>query len=515
MPLFYFIILIISFLFSCQEIEKSMDSILLETSESALTAYCEANVNGVGTLDVETEYLPRVVNCENGGAPLEALKAQAVAARTYLYYKLETSGSINDGQSDQVYGCQRNPSEIHYQAVRETAGQVLRYNNKVIASFYVAGAIPQVPSCIATPQDTDPTSTEEYVTYNEGNRGAQVEQSTLGWVNANNYRNRGCKSQNGAKCLANQGRSYDEILRFYYGEDIDLTQANGDCIDQTMVVDQGMNPMVMDASMESINDMHLTPSTPDQSMLNQSDLQMIEEDENTDQNLLAPNTPTMIDPITSACILDRQFEMLRHDINCAFHECQDDKMWIQDGEGNLKVESDLLMPSCSAGWKIKITATGNYELRVWTPTWFTGPLEVSYVVFGGRYASSLKVKLERETWSMLGKFAFMAGDQIEIKMFNQNTVVTELPISTLMVREESIILQQEQSGQDPTLLNPFAQPIEDRHQGSVTVAAGCQNGHGMGLGIWGGLLLVGFYFRRRVTLLFIPKTSPHTPSTLQ
>jgi MYXO-CTERM domain-containing protein len=30
----------------------------------------------------------------------EALKAQAIAARTYLYYKLGTGGSITDGQGD-------------------------------------------------------------------------------------------------------------------------------------------------------------------------------------------------------------------------------------------------------------------------------------------------------------------------------------------------------------------------------------------------------------------------------
>ncbi|MSP59966.1 MAG: hypothetical protein EXR72_06425 [Myxococcales bacterium] len=67
--------------------------------EQPLAAYCTANVKGVGKVDTEKVYLPRVVHCENGGAPYEALKAQAIAARTYLYYKMETAGSIADGRA--------------------------------------------------------------------------------------------------------------------------------------------------------------------------------------------------------------------------------------------------------------------------------------------------------------------------------------------------------------------------------------------------------------------------------
>src|SRR5829696_1810608 len=63
-----------------------------------LAAHCTVTVNGVGTIDVEKNYLPHVVHCENGGAPFEALKAQAIAARTYLYYKLASQSSIDDGQ---------------------------------------------------------------------------------------------------------------------------------------------------------------------------------------------------------------------------------------------------------------------------------------------------------------------------------------------------------------------------------------------------------------------------------
>ena len=107
----------------------------LATIESPLYGYCDANVQGIGPVDVENDYLPHVIQCENGNAPLEALKAQAVAARSYLYYKMDTSGSVIDGQGDQVYSCGATPKAIHYQAVAATAGQGIRYNNTQIAAF--------------------------------------------------------------------------------------------------------------------------------------------------------------------------------------------------------------------------------------------------------------------------------------------------------------------------------------------------------------------------------------------
>lgn len=202
----------------------------VEQRRAPLAAYCTATVNGVGTVDVETDYLPHVIQCENGSAPLEALKAQAVAARTYLYYKLDTSGSINDGTSDQVFSCGANPLPQHIQAVQDTAGEVLTYSGVTICAFYVAGGIPSASDCVWSPGDSDPTSTEHYVTYNWGLSGGGIEQTSLGWVSPSNTYNRGCKSQNGASCLADQGWGYQDILKFYYGMDIGFEQATGSCV---------------------------------------------------------------------------------------------------------------------------------------------------------------------------------------------------------------------------------------------------------------------------------------------
>ncbi len=199
-----------------------------------LTAYCEIELGDQGRVDIEGEYLPNVINCENGAAGFEALKAQAVAARSYLYYKLNEYGSIDDGQSDQVFTCGRSPGPQHYAAVEATSGEVLTYQDEVIAAFYVAGAIPSSPMCVGMVGDLDPYNTERYVTYNQGLSGDQVIQSTLGWVDPANLYNRGCKSQNGASCLAEAGIDYQNILRSYYGDDITLERSEGDCILLTM-----------------------------------------------------------------------------------------------------------------------------------------------------------------------------------------------------------------------------------------------------------------------------------------
>lgn len=204
---------------------------------SLVGAYCEVSVSGFGARKVETDYLPHVVSCENGAASFEALKAQAIAARSYLYYKLDTDGEIKDGTGDQVYTCERPPSEEVYRAVAATSGQVLQYRGTQVAAFYVAGALQEPPRCRGG--SDDPTDTEDYVTYNQGLSGADIEQTSLGWVNPDNHANRGCLSQNGSDCLSDRGWKSDDIVRFYYGEDIEIVTAEGDCVVLPSVLSEG------------------------------------------------------------------------------------------------------------------------------------------------------------------------------------------------------------------------------------------------------------------------------------
>lgn len=203
------------------------------------------NVTGSGNVDTESDYVPNVVKCENGLASFEALKAQAVAARTFAYYKMDLQGFISDGTGDQVYSCAGSAGSIHHQAAQATEGEILwvrdnigSQNDVLIASFYVAGAIPDAnqvfdidaPGVIVGPGDPDPTGTEHFVTYTYANglTGGFNRGSTLGFRGTTtnpNWPNRGASSQNGADFLSDNSVSYLDILKYYYGADIQLRTA--------------------------------------------------------------------------------------------------------------------------------------------------------------------------------------------------------------------------------------------------------------------------------------------------
>jgi hypothetical protein len=205
----------------------------------SLTSMCRVNVQGKGFVDTETDYLPRVIACENGNAPFEALKAQAIAARTYAKFKMDVERvAVPDSQAGQVYTCNRQPSAEHFRAVSETAGQVLTYNNSIIAAFYVSGVMPSTSSCVPTTQDKARASSidrtvEAYVTYNAGRSGSRVIPAPRPIGHPDNPANRGVMSQNGGSCLSNQGRPAAGILRFYYGDDIRVTDLPGSCGEDT------------------------------------------------------------------------------------------------------------------------------------------------------------------------------------------------------------------------------------------------------------------------------------------
>ena len=91
------------------------------------------------------KYLYGVVAYEMSNSfPLEALKAQSVAARGFAYKHLEGSRSaiydIGDTSNDQVYkGFDPTLANAKVrQAVDTTAGQVLTYNDSIITAYYAA-----------------------------------------------------------------------------------------------------------------------------------------------------------------------------------------------------------------------------------------------------------------------------------------------------------------------------------------------------------------------------------------
>jgi stage II sporulation protein D len=87
------------------------------------------------------DYLVGLINCEISSQwPMEAVKAQAVVARSYaVYQKAMRKNAVYDLEStviDQVYeGCEIEDSRAD-RGVKETTGEVLTYNNNVIQAFY-------------------------------------------------------------------------------------------------------------------------------------------------------------------------------------------------------------------------------------------------------------------------------------------------------------------------------------------------------------------------------------------
>jgi SpoIID/LytB domain protein len=97
----------------------------------------------VNELPIE-KYLSGVVASEmHPDAPLEAVKAQTVAARGYTLSRLNMQHKLEpfdlcDKVHCQVYGGTRKASSNTERAVNETAGRVLMYNNNICETYYLA-----------------------------------------------------------------------------------------------------------------------------------------------------------------------------------------------------------------------------------------------------------------------------------------------------------------------------------------------------------------------------------------
>ncbi len=86
------------------------------------------------------KYLAGLVNAEISSKwPMEAVKAQVVAARTYALYKMGRSEEfyhLRSDVSDQVYLGAAAEDKRALKAVRSTRGEVLKYGNDLIPAFY-------------------------------------------------------------------------------------------------------------------------------------------------------------------------------------------------------------------------------------------------------------------------------------------------------------------------------------------------------------------------------------------
>lgn len=191
-------------------------------------------------IDIE-EYLKGVVPAEVGNAALEAGKAQAVAARTFALYRYQTKGSISDKSStDQAFRTSRfsNSYARAHQAVEETKGEVLYYNNKIVTNAHYSA------------MNGGRTYSSEEVW---GGKRAYLIAQEDPWdyaVSKGKKNGHGVgMSQTGAKQAASLGIKYDAILAFYYpgteirsnyGQTV-VTQPTGSTVETTEGQTQGGN----------------------------------------------------------------------------------------------------------------------------------------------------------------------------------------------------------------------------------------------------------------------------------
>lgn len=169
--------------------------------------FFNANIGDTVEVDFE-DYVAAVVASEIGNSPIEACRAQAIAARSYAVNKGVLRGkAISDSSATaQAYRAKRNNTSTYPNAVqgtKDTAGMVLTYKGSVINAVYSSnnGGIT--------------TSSKE----RWGNTCAYLIEQADPWDAADGRTKTGHgvgMSQRGAMWAANQGVSYKDILAFYY-----------------------------------------------------------------------------------------------------------------------------------------------------------------------------------------------------------------------------------------------------------------------------------------------------------
>ncbi|MBZ0185300.1 MAG: SpoIID/LytB domain-containing protein, partial [Candidatus Obscuribacterales bacterium] len=119
---------------------------LLITANQVVTAKGKriSSFNAINIVDLE-DYLLSVLPSEMpAGWPLEALKAQAIAARSYVMANLgkyESEGyDVRATVSDQVYKGVAWEKDTSNRAVCETSGIVLKHGNEVVPAFFHSSA---------------------------------------------------------------------------------------------------------------------------------------------------------------------------------------------------------------------------------------------------------------------------------------------------------------------------------------------------------------------------------------
>lgn len=204
------------------------------SGSSSSKDYCKngITVSGAGTLDLD-EYVAGVVSAENyyidskHPKNLEAMKAQAIAARTYAVNSTNNcKKTIGNSQSAQVY---TKAKEKAKQAAKDTSGIVMLYNGKVFSSQYDAFCINDSDCPSASCSGSTCTSKYTKVPSNETHtitvKAPHSSAASSGGLNGMGHAHG--MSQYVARQMQDEGKKYDEILKYFYADGIEITGTAG------------------------------------------------------------------------------------------------------------------------------------------------------------------------------------------------------------------------------------------------------------------------------------------------
>lgn len=191
--------------------------------------YSCTQINLDGQLIDFEEYVIGVVSGESyAGQNIEAIKAQAVAARTYaLMYTNDCQKKIISSQKAQVYNS--NYRDDAREAVEATKGEVLTYNGNIFYSMYDSFNV-KVGSCSGSKCSTTYTKLPNGETHTVSISSAYFEK-------ANSGHGKGM-SQVASYEMADNGSTYDEILEYFYSDGVQLANhINEECEKETTEAD--------------------------------------------------------------------------------------------------------------------------------------------------------------------------------------------------------------------------------------------------------------------------------------
>ncbi len=230
---------------------RSLQSCLREHELLPRRSYLPACVDteNEGPLLTESEYIAGVVDCELAWFTKDpaALEAQAIAARTFLAAHLARKGEDTPLPMGPRFQCWRSPRPRAVEAAQLTEDLILEHEGRVIRANYASGTPKLSKACRALPPQKSGYRfkswgemrayykrarsqgrrsifkgyrwTEILVTRNQGRRGKAVQATIHAQPDA---QNRGGFGQYAAACLAKKGYGTFQILRYFYGEDVEL-----------------------------------------------------------------------------------------------------------------------------------------------------------------------------------------------------------------------------------------------------------------------------------------------------